>query len=461
MAGQLPQPEQAALESHLASCAACRKEFAFLQALRLGAAAEPGSGGDHLSDEALAALVDGALDPAQHERALGHLARCTDCLAAAAALQRALAEVGPEPARSPPAALLERAARRGAAGQSTAAAEPPPAPEGGWFEKLFGASFGWRLGLAAGAAAVVLLVSVLLVDTGPGPQPAGPEVTGAPRVAAPGPQQSAPEPPAAQAPPDTAATAVADAPPDPAPAQAARPHPDGPPAPATEPARPARPQATLAARVQPGVQLPAIEMGQALDSRATGFGDGYALGRALGFLERFGPWVDRSPAVRRRVTETLQALEPALESALAPGDRRQRLVRFAAELSQSLATDDIAAQTAARRLAVLCQALREALADRSPPADGLQLGLLVQGWKTTANARQLGLGSETAPDAAAIERARAIIRRQPTLAGPSQRAALENLDRIERTAAEPPPAQRSERILQQIGQLDAQLTRSR
>ncbi len=464
IAGQLPEAEQAALERHLASCDACRREVAFLQAVRLGAV-QAGPGGDHLSDEALAALVDGALDATQHERALGHLADCPDCLAAAAALQRALDEVGPDPAHAPPAALLERAAARCAAGRPAAACEPPAASAGGWIEKLFGAGFGWRLGLAAGAAAVVLLISLLLVETGPGTEPAGTAITDAPRVAAPEPRQPAPAPPPAAEPalpPDAAASAVADTEPGPDPADDAHPGVAEPARPEAEPPQPARSQATLAARVQPAAQLPEAEMGRALDSRATdpGFGDGYALGRSLDFLERFGPWLERSPAIQRRVTTILQALGPALESALGPGERRQRLVRFAAELGRSLAAGDIAAQAAARRLAVLCQALREALADRSPAADGLQLGLLVQGWKTAANARQLGLDSEAAFDAAAIERARAIIRRQPALATPSQRAALASLERIERTTSEPPAAGRSERILQEIGRLDAQLTRA-
>jgi anti-sigma factor RsiW len=478
IAGQLPEAEQAALERHLARCDACRREVAFLQAVRL-VAAQPDPGGDHLSDEALAALVDGALDATQHERALRHLAGCPDCLAAAAALQRALSEVGSEPTHSPPAALLERATARGAASRSAAAAEPPPAAAGGWLDKLFGAGFGWRLGLAAGAAAVVLLASVVLIETGPGPEPAGPAITDAPRLAANGPRPPAatPEPtadpthpthpgepvePADRTPPDAAATAVADAEPDSAAAHDTRPGAAEPHRPEADPAQPARSQATLAARVQPAARPPEAPLGRALDSRAPGpgFGDGYALGRALDFLERFGPWLERSPAIRQRVAATLQALGPALESALGPGERRQRLVRFAAELGRSLTAGDIAAQAAARRLAVLCQALREALADRSPAADGLRLGLLVQGWKTAADARRLGLESEAAPDAAAIERARAIIRRQPSLATPSQQAALANLERIERLTGEPPAVRRSDRILQQIGQLDAHLIRS-
>ena len=76
----------------------------------------------HLDDEAFCALADGALEGADQEKALAHLAACPDCLAQWAGLLRNL-EATEEAGQEVPRELKEKALRLAEASRDT----PPPA----------------------------------------------------------------------------------------------------------------------------------------------------------------------------------------------------------------------------------------------------------------------------------------------------------------------------------------------
>lgn len=91
---------------------------------------------DHLSAEAVAALVDGELAPSAERRAKAHLAQCTECLADAISQQRAaerLRRGSAADAVHAPSSLIERLARlaeAGPAGPAASPASPVPASSG-------------------------------------------------------------------------------------------------------------------------------------------------------------------------------------------------------------------------------------------------------------------------------------------------------------------------------------------
>lgn len=91
---------------------------------------------DHLSAEAVAALVDGELAPAAERRAKAHLAQCTECLADVISQQRAAERLRRDSAADAvhaPSSLVERLACLAEADSADQAA--PAAQAGGRAER--------------------------------------------------------------------------------------------------------------------------------------------------------------------------------------------------------------------------------------------------------------------------------------------------------------------------------------
>jgi len=99
--------------------------------------------------ESLTALLDGALPPAERERALAHLAGCAECRAAEARLRAALAALSSLPAPPEPSPAF---AQRFYARLAREKAEPR-----GW---LAGIRWRWVLPAAAACAAAALGLGV-------------------------------------------------------------------------------------------------------------------------------------------------------------------------------------------------------------------------------------------------------------------------------------------------------------
>lgn len=129
----------------------------------------------HPQEELLSALVDDALPPAEKEAVTRHISRCDQCRLTVARLQAVRDSLRNLPQEPVPSgwreALLARVAQEeGAAPSQEANSAEPARKPAGWAA---------RLGVLAGAAAVLLLMVVggmrLLVPAGPG-SPAGDEI---------------------------------------------------------------------------------------------------------------------------------------------------------------------------------------------------------------------------------------------------------------------------------------------
>jgi hypothetical protein len=491
--GKASLEEQQILDQHLPRCVNCQQEHALNLALRFAASKPIEALEDHLSDEVLAALADEALAPEQLAQARAHLMACETCLSSYAALERAISEVaGGE--QAPPIHVLNQAIRIGAPKRSASASENSEAArttEGsrpGLLDRLFGASLPWRLGVAGSAAGLVLLLTVLVSTSGPKmdePRPASMHLDEPGRVAmadpgtdkrdhadpATGPAgpEARADPPAGAAPLVAKGTGKALEPETPLPPTDARaPKARNPELTAQDAAQDwvasldHQLAAGLAERVRPKATLPKAGLGTALATpdHQPAFADGYILGRALGFLERFGPQLERSSELRKTVADTLVSLEPALRTTLASGEQADRLVAFANTLGGKLATDGIAADAAGRRLKVFTQAVREAVKARKSIHGGVRLGVLVQGWQNKAGAEQLGLDVPL-QDAAAIKRARRVIRNDPGLSDAMRQSVMRDLGQIEKLARKTRGQKRAGRILEEIGQMDKGIRSSR
>ncbi len=471
--GRLSDEASRSLDQHLDTCTECQQELGFLQALRLSVAAHPTQiKGPHLADEQLAALADGAMDAGQREAAEAHLATCSGCASSLASIERAMDEAldpDGQPVMAPPTQLLNRAIRIGAPGRSAAPEARADQARPGLLDRLFGAPLLLRLGVAAGVAALILALTVVLSQPDPvpvgeagGPRSDAPKVADAPAA---GPSEPAPAPTLQPDQPDTPAPVVAEGPTDgPKPAPAPDETKDEP---SVAPKRAAsrdwlaamdpQQRAGLAAQARPVITRPGADLGQgqalAEPDAKPGLSDGYVIGRALGFLERFGPHVGKSAELRGLVSETLLSLEPAIRTALPRGGQADRLVDFATGLGGQLAAGQIAADAAGRRLQVFCVALREALSGQARIRSGMQLGLLVQGWQTSANADQLGI-EVSLQDAAALKRARQIIRTDQGLSDQMRQSVLSDLSQVDKARRQRQGKQRAARILEEITRLD-------
>src|SRR5690348_9605710 len=130
-----------AVRAHVASCADCRQIASSLKQgindvrADLGGPVSEVRGPDCLSDDVIAAFVDGALSTDDHARAVRHLADCARCTAEVAALASALND----PAIRAERERLERGGRFRAG----------------------------RWGVATGLAAAVVLVVLMRTSLGP------------------------------------------------------------------------------------------------------------------------------------------------------------------------------------------------------------------------------------------------------------------------------------------------------
>jgi hypothetical protein len=220
--------------------------------------------------------------------------------------------------------------------------------------------------------------------------------------------------------------------------------------------------AGLASQARPKASLPRPSLGKALSEEVqpASFFEGYVLGRALGFLDRFGPRAADSAELRQQISETLLCLEPAIRAALPEGEQASRLVGFATDLANNLRSGQIDPSAASRRLQVFGQAMREALQEQASLRGGLRLGLLVQGWQTQAHADALGI-DVALQDAAALKRARQAIRSDPGLSAQMRRSVLQDLTAIQSAQTTPHSKPRAAQILSEIDRLDQRLRASR
>lgn len=482
--GEASLEEQRLLDQHLPQCVKCKREHTLNMALRLATSQSADPAGDHLSDEVLAALADEALAPEQLVRTRTHLMACETCLSNYASLERAISEVA-EGEQAPPIHVLNQAIRIGApkasASEQDETARSTEGSRPSLFDRLFGASLPWRLGVAGSAAGLVLLLTVLVSTKDPHmeePRPAPPGLGEPTRVAIVDPaaskhdQPENPVPGVHADPPTAHDPLLAKGPSQSPEAKDALPPVDDVRDPNTRSPKPKahdwvasldhRLAAGLAERVRPKETLSNAGLGTALapPDHQPAFADGYILGRALGFLERFGPQLERSSELRRIVADTLISLEPALRTTLAGGEQADRLVAFANTLGKRLATDGIAADAAGRRLMVFTQAVREAVKARESIHGGVRLGVLVQGWQNKAGGEQLGLDVPL-QDAAAIKRARLVIRNDPGLSDAMRQSVMRDLSQIEKLARKTRSQKRASRILEEIGQMDKSIRTSR
>ncbi len=406
----LEPAERARVAAHVLACPTCQVELGGLAALRLGLARASAPEGEHLDDERLALLVDGALPEAERPGVERHLLGCPTCLGALASLSRALEAVG-EGAHAPPRALLERAAAPGD--------RPATRSRSAWLDWLLGGHPAWRLAAASAAAAAVLAL-VVLASRPPPPL--------APRPGAPGPTLL---PAGADAEPPELAT-----PGDP-------PTPRTAPDPVKPPSRTAPPRARLAwdllaeAAAPPPWTPPAGISAFAEAAGQASPGAAYHLGRAAAYLqalERSGPLL---VARRRPIGAAVAALEPALRAGLGGDPAQARLLAFARDLGTRLAEAEPDGQALQVRVQVFRTALQEALAAPPERALAAELGRLVQGLAASDLAAAEGTPDLQPPGSDPLARLRELCQRAPGLDPDARARALAALGEFEATGAAP------------------------
>ncbi|HSA20526.1 MAG TPA: zf-HC2 domain-containing protein, partial [Myxococcota bacterium] len=437
-ADSLEPAERDRVAEHARSCEACRTELGGLAVVRLGLTRDAAPTGEHLGDERLALLADGALPEADREQALRHLLGCPSCLGSLVALHRALAAVG-EGEHVPPPALLAQAAHPGA--------RATPSPEGRpWLAWLLGGGLGWRLAAAGAAAAAILALVVLTAGPGPSarlPGPGTPALIDPPAMLL-GERAPAPEP--GQVPPR-------DIPPAPEPEP--------------EPVAPGPPKAVLAWGVLAKEAAPPAWVPQAGATALTAepgrasFGATFQLGRAAAYLEILERSSGLIAAQAGQLGQVLGALEPALRAALGGEPVQARLTTFARDLSARLAGAEADPQTLQVRVQVFRTALDEALAAPPARAQAAELGRLVQELTASSVAEARQVPALLAPGPEPLARLRALLTSAVGLGTDERKAALEALDALAAARADIPTPERAGRIRAALERLDGSLRRAR
>jgi len=441
VAGALDEKSSKELLSHLNECSDCRREAAFLTAVRLSLPAGQ-AGPQCLSDESLCLLCDDLLQGPEREKALAHLCGCRHCLGAWLSLDRSLEEAALEPVPAP-AHLVKRAAALGAKDKQTEKIS--------FLQRLLGPSPVWRLSLAGAAAALVLVVAVVLtspatrIEVPKGPVPPAPvlvsDVTGTD------------EPPAVQ---------PQKPPVEPVPNE---------PGPSVETPRkaqnwlaalPDQKRLDLISNLKPKADLPRVEMGKAYKTsdKQASVSDGYQLGRHLGYLLAFAGQLD-SPGVRSQLAEAAGSLVPMLTT-VAPQADAPQLQKFAKDLQTGL-NSRMAPDTAKRRLEVLKTAVSEKISSQKPAGLGFELGLLASQLEVASTAQKLGYQPppRSFPTRKSVSRVRTLVRKAKQLPEKDKQDVLSSLERIEQMTPAPDKPARASKILEEIHTIDRNVRATR
>jgi len=438
IAGALGEKTSKELLSHLNECSDCRREAAFLTAVRL---VLPGgqAGPQCLSDESLSLLRDDLLEGPEREKALTHLGGCQHCLGAWLSLDRALEQAAREPVPAP-AHLVKQAVSLGAKGRQTEKVS--------FLQRLLGPSPVWRLSMAGAAAALVLVVAVVV--TSPPTQIERPAMPESPVLVS---DVTSPEEPPAVHPQEPAA--------EPIPTE---------PQPSVEPqkardwlaALPDQKRLDLISSLKPKVDLPRVEMSKAYKrpEKQASLSDGYQLGRHLGYLLSFAGQLD-SPGVRAQLGDAAGSLAPLLRT-VAPEKGSGQLFKFARELQAGL-TSRLAPDTAYRKLEVFRAALLETVPAGQPAGLGFELGLLASQLEVASTAQKLGYQPPHAsfPSRQAVLRVRTLVRKVKDLPEKDKQDVLTSLERIEQMTPVPNKPARASKILEEIHTIDRNVRATR
>jgi len=440
VAGALGEKTSKELLSHLNECSDCRREAAFLTAVRLSLPAKP-PGPQCLSDESLSLLRDDLLEGPEREKALAHLGGCQHCLGAWLALDRSLEEAAREPVTAP-AHLVKQAAALGAKGKQTEKVS--------FLQRLLGPSPVWRLSLAGAAAALVLVVAVVLtspptrleVPARPEPPVLVSDVTGPEEPPAVPPKKPPVEPVPAK----------------PKPPSAEQPRKAG----DWLAALPDQKRLKLISSLKPEADLPRVEMGKAykVPDRKPSIADGYQLGRHLGYLLTFAEQLD-SPGVRAELGDAAGSLVPMLR-AVAPEKGSERLEKFARDLKTGLSSR-LAPDTARRKLEVFKDALSGTVPAGEPAGLGFELGLLASQLEAASTAQKLGYQPprRSFPSRRSVSRVRTMVRKVKDLPEKDKKDVLTSLERIEQMAPSADEPVRASKILEEIHTIDRNVRATR
>ncbi|MBW2700624.1 MAG: hypothetical protein JRF33_07365 [Deltaproteobacteria bacterium] len=346
------EKERLALMDHVANCANCRQEWAFVRLIQIQHLAQTPKEG-HLDDEAFCALADRAMDEKQSQQALAHLAACPSCLSQWVGLHRNL-ESAEKAEQAPPAALIEKAL-------SLAKADTEE-PAESWWSSLFNVARPWQWGLALGTAAAVLLATLWFSAEVP-PQQVQldltqlqklPSVADVKDIAPEGPGPVLPHPPKETPP------VLADAP----------------------PPKPKRPQATppidladLARRSLPLERLQTRLAHGLTDPGTDSLKQSFKLGRLLTYNQRFAK-AGAQAEIRQLLASNTKALAEGLKQS-----GQAKLAGMADDLVMELKASSPALDVLQVRLDVLHQATAEWLNTDPRNAAGACLGKLSQSWR--------------------------------------------------------------------------------
>ena len=435
VAGALGENLSKELLSHLNECSDCRREAAFLTAVRLSLPAGQ-AGPQCLSDESLSLLCDDLLEGPEREKALAHMGGCQHCLGAWLSLDRSLKEAAREPVPAP-AHLVKQAAALGAKGIHTEKVS--------FLQRLLGPSPVWRLSMAGAAAALVLVVAVVLTSPPtridrPEPPVLVSDVTGPEEPPAVSPQQ----PPVEPAPNE--------------------------PKPSVEPekardwlaALPDKQRLDLISSLKPKADLPRAEVVKALKApdQKPSIADGYQLGRQVGYLLSFAEQLD-SPGVRSQLADAAGSLVPMLR-AVAPEKGAGQLIKFAKDLETGMSSR-LAPDTAQRKLEVFKAAVSETISAQEPTGLGFELGLLASQFEVASTAQKLGYQPprRSFPTKKSVSRVRTMVRKAKDLPEKDKQDVLTSLERIEQMTPSPDEPARASKILDEIHTIDRNVRATR
>jgi len=461
--GSLSEEESANLLAHLRDCRQCRRELAFINAVR---SALPAStpGDDCPSDETLVMLVDDVLPAEERERALAHLSRCDHCLRSWLSLNRALAAVGEEPVTAP-ANLVARAKKLTGADRAKKS----------WLERILGPSPWLQVGLA-GAAAAAVFALVVVFSSEPVPRsvrgtdmtgdmlavpepPASLDVTG-PRLpderrGKPG---ESPQPAVAHKPstPDTDKSGAHEVAPDSRAGAAGKPGENW------LAALGAEERERILEQASSRLLLGEPQLVKALDvGKKSAIEKGYLLGRIIGLAQAYSSLTGENQQRRDNLTSMLTSAARIMKYSDTAGEGK--LTRFLSSLAEKVARAELDSESTMRRLEVFLLATEETLTNRDPVYAGLRLGRIYSKLDLLASALQAGKTppAKAWPQADSVEKVKTLVEHVQDLPDGRKRAVLRGLDNIRRAQATSPVPSKAEKISEELHSIDRNVRSTR